>query len=73
MARPKGTGFASHTKTLKIIGFRDFQLSPFPGKGEGVWGSGSKPLLKDKKGLGMLVKIEVGGCWRILQLAAIIK
>ena len=36
MARPfRGTGFASHTKTLKIVGFCDFQLSPFPTIGKG--------------------------------------
>ena len=40
MARPfRGTGFASHTKTLKIVGFCDFQLSPLPkiGEGFGEW------------------------------------
>ncbi len=36
MARPfRGTGFASHTKTLKIVGFCDFQLSPVPMIGKG--------------------------------------
>ena len=28
MARPQGVNFASHTKTLKIDGFCDFQLHP---------------------------------------------
>ena len=32
---PEGHRLASHTKTLKIIGFRDFQLSPLPMIGEG--------------------------------------
>ena len=35
----RGTGFASHTKTLKIGGFCDFQLSLLPTIGErfGEW------------------------------------
>ena len=28
MTRPQGVNFASHTKTLKIDGFCDFQLHP---------------------------------------------
>jgi hypothetical protein len=35
----RGTGFASHTKTLKIGGFRDFQLHP-PHIGGGLGGGG---------------------------------
>ena len=40
MARPfRGTGFASHTKTLKMRVSRNFQLSPLPkiGEGFGEW------------------------------------
>ena len=35
----RGTGFASHTKTLKIVGFCDFQLHP-PHIGGGLGGGG---------------------------------
>ena len=36
---PEGHRLASHTKTLKIIGFRDFQLHP-PHIGGGLGGGG---------------------------------
>ena len=50
MARPfRGTGFASHTKTLKIVGFCDFQLSPLPKIGEG-FGEWSEAFLARKVG-----------------------
>ena len=50
MARPfRGTGFASHTKTLKMRVSRNFQLSPFPTIGKG-FGKRFEALLAKRVG-----------------------
>ena len=49
---PQGESFVNLTKTLKIDGFRDFQLIPSPGEARG-WGVVEAPHYS-KEGLGWL-------------------
>ena len=56
----RGTGFASDTKTLTEGGpCPESTTSPCQRLARGL-GSGLKPLLKDKKGLGLLVTLQGG-------------
>ena len=56
----RGTGFASDTKTLTEGGpCPESITSPCQRLARGL-GSGLKPLLKDKKGLGLLVTLQGG-------------